>query len=93
MMRACPVCGSPDGSCTGATSYFDPTEMEDLDPMQSKAVEGKAIRFPLQSVRDGRGVPGYFSNGREPVEVYDPETGKNIKGHVTVKQREPEEDK
>lgn len=79
---SCPVCRDTD--CVGHVPV-DLTKVLEDDVANSQAVESKALRFPQQHTR--RGVAG-FRAVHEPVEVYDPETGKTVK---VIKPKSPSE--
>lgn len=55
-MLACPVCGAPDGLCTG-DAPFDPGKVIDLAPKGATVAEDTKVYLPKQHVR--RGVAGY----------------------------------
>lgn len=86
-MTACPVCGTENSSCAGHVAV-DMSKVLEEDVV--RAVESsKTFRLPQQTVRPGRGVPGYRAV-HESVEVYDPETGKTVK---VLKAKTPSEER
>jgi hypothetical protein len=92
---ACPICGQPDGACTGDAGYFDPVDMRELAPEDNIVVKGnesEKFRYPEQHVRAGRGVPGYTGSVEVIPTKDSPKSVKRVNGQTKAKQA-PAEDK